>query len=105
MTLVPKAIRSLCGDVYDGYFGPLQDVNTRPYYLACDIRVPGGQTLTFDYGISVGFLNDAQVIADGTADATAGNIWFVREMDRSVSMRIHFGQARMSGGGAIRVHE
>jgi hypothetical protein len=106
MTLVPKAIRSLCGDVYDGYFGPLEDVNTRPYYLTCDIHVPSGQTLTCDYGISVGFLNNARIIADGTAQASSGNVWFVREMEPTVGMKVgYFGRMQMMNGGTIRVYE
>jgi hypothetical protein len=106
MTLVPKVIRSLCGNVYDGQVGPLEEVNSRPYYLLCDIHVPGGQTLTFGYAISVGFLNNARIIADGTAQTPSGWVWFVREMDHSVGMKVHhFGRMRMTNGGTIRIYE
>jgi len=106
MTLVPKVTRSLCGDAYDGQVGPLEDINTRPYYLFCDIHVPGGQTLTFDYGIMVGFLNSARVIADGTAQTPSGNVWFVRETDSTVGMKVgYFGRMQIMNGGSVRVYE
>jgi hypothetical protein len=106
MTLVPKVTRSLCGDAYDGQVGPLEAINSRPYYLLCDIHVPGGQTLTFDYGIMVGFLNSARIIADGIARTPSGNVWFVREMQPTVGLKVgYFGRMQMTNGGAIRVHE
>jgi hypothetical protein len=106
MTIFPEVTRSLCGDAYDGQVGPLDDINNRPYYLQCDIHVPGGQTLTFDGGVSVGFLNDVRIIADGAAQALSGDVWFVREMDPTVGMKVSYsGELRMMNGGALRVHE
>jgi hypothetical protein len=106
MTLVPKVTRSLCGDAWDGQVGPLEDVSTRPYYLACSLYVPGGHTLTFGYGIVVAHLNNARIKADGTAEVPLGNVWFVREMDETVGMKVgYFGRVRMSNGGTIRLHE
>jgi hypothetical protein len=106
MTLVPKVTRSLCGDAYNGQVGPLEAINNRPYYLLCDIHVPGGQTLSFGYGVMVGFLNSARISSDGIAQTPSGNVWFVREMEPTVGMTVgYFGRMQMSNGGTIRVYE
>jgi len=104
LRLVPCVTRSLCGTVYNGYRGPL-NVNSRDYYVRCNIVVPSGETLTILPTVVVAFMDNLKIVANGTlhADGGAGRIWLVSDQDRSKGMKFT-GQIRFSDGGQIRVY-
>lgn len=105
MTFIPPVTRSLCGDVYDGYKGPLA-MNARDYYIRCDITVPSADTLTIYYSTGLAFMNDSKITSQGTlnADGSWGQIRFAVEGDSTKGMAFA-GQFRMQNGGQIKIYE
>ncbi|MHC4478757.1 MAG: hypothetical protein ACYTEL_24250 [Planctomycetota bacterium] len=105
LTVVPVVTRSLCGNVYDGFKGPLS-LESRDHYIRCDITVPAGQTLTVDPSVDLVFLNDSKVTSYGTlnANGATGQIRFVSELDSGKGMEFT-GQIRITGGGQIKIYE
>jgi len=105
LRLVPVITRSLCGNVYNGFKGPLS-LNSRDYYIRCDITVPTGQTLTIDSDVDLVFLNDSKITSNGTlnANGTTGQIRFVSEEDRNKGIEFT-GQIRITNSGQIKIYE
>lgn len=63
-----KSYTALCGNVYDGYGGPLTVANG-PYWLTCNVTVPAGQTLTIEPGVEIQCDPGLQITSQGTATA------------------------------------
>lgn len=105
LRVVPVVTRSLCGSVYNGFKGPLS-LNSRDYYIRCDIAVPTGQTLTIDPHVDLAFLNNSKVTSHGTlnANGTTGQIRFVSEEDSNKGIEFT-GQIRITNGGQIKIYE
>lgn len=60
------------GEVYDGHGGPLTAVNG-PHYIAFDITIPSGRTLTIESGAIVEMAPDISIIANGTMTVDGSN--------------------------------
>jgi hypothetical protein len=105
LRVVPVVTRSLCGNVYNGYKGPL-NVNTRRHYLRCNITVPTGQTLTIGPGADLIFLNNSKITATGTlgADGSSEQIRMVSESDENVGMEFT-GQIEVYNSGEIKIYD
>lgn len=105
LTVVPVVTRSLCGNVYDGFKGPLS-LKSRDHYIRCGITVPAGQTLTIDPSVDLVFLNDSKVTSHGilNANGATGQIRFVSEQDSGKGMEFT-GQLRVMNGGQIKIYE
>jgi len=103
LMVVPVVTRSLCGNVYNGYKGPLT-LNSRDYYIRCDITVPAGDTLTIDPGVELIFMNNSKVGSYGTlnANGATGQIRFLSEQHRDKGMKFT-GQLRIMNGGQIKI--
>lgn len=103
--VVPVVTRSLCGNVYDGFKGPLT-LNSRDHYIRCDITVPSGERLTIDPGVKVAFLNNSRITSHGTlnANGATGQTRFVSEEDNRKGMQFT-GQLRIMNGGEIKIYE
>lgn len=105
LRVVPVVTRSLCGNVYNGYKGPLT-LNSRDCYIRCDITVPTGETLTINPGVELVFLNDSKVTSYGTlnANGATGQTTFVSEKNIGKGMKFT-GQLRIMNGGQIKIYE
>jgi len=105
LTVVPVVTRSLCGSVYNGNGGPLNQ-NARRHYIRCNVNVPSGQTLTIGAGADLIFLNDSKIDADGTLEAngSTGQIRFVSENNENNGMEF-IGEVEIKAGGEIKIHD
>jgi len=70
-----KAYTQLCGNVWDGYGGPLTVANG-PYWVTCNVTVPASLTLTIEAGVEIQFDPGRKITSSGTtnADGTAKQI-------------------------------
>ena len=105
LRVVPVVTRSLCGSVYNGNGGPLNQ-NTRRHYIRCNVNVPSGQTLTIGAGADLIFLNNSKIDANGTLEAngSAGQIRFVSENNESNGMEFT-GEVEITAGGEIKIYD
>lgn len=105
LTVVPVVTRSLCGNIYNGSGGPLNQ-NARRHYIRCDIYSSAGQTLTIGPGADLIFLNDSELTANGTieADGSTGQIRLVSESNESNGMEFT-GELEMRSGGEIKIYD
>lgn len=105
LTVVPVVTRSLCGNVYNGGGGPLNQ-NTRRHYIRCNVYVSVGQTLTIGPGADLIFLNDSELTANGTlqADGSTGQIRLVSESNENNGMEFT-GEMEIRSGGEIKIYD
>ena len=89
----------LSGDVYDGQFGPLTPEG-ESYFIASEVIVPSGQTLTINPGTRVYFFEGGKITANGvfTANGSTEAIEFIMYEDSTVTTRIISGFKLQNGG-------
>ena len=105
LKLVPVVTRSLCDTLYDATDNPLT-LNSRDYYIRCDVIVPEGEALTIYPSVRLAFMFGSAVIADGAllADGSAGTVQLLSDMERNRGIEIT-GTLRISNSGMIRIYD
>lgn len=76
-TVYQAGYNQLCGEVFDGFGGPLMPADN-PHLITCDIVVPTGETLTIYPGVEILFMGNRSITANGSlsADGESGSIIF-----------------------------
>lgn len=93
----------LSGDVYDGQYGPLTPAG-ESYFIASEVVVPFGQTLTIEPGTTIRFFPGGKITANGTlmVNGSTSPIEFVMHDDSTVTTRIESGM-RLQNGGTYKI--
>ncbi len=100
-----SAYTQLCGNVYNGYKGPLT-VSNGPYWLTCNVTVPAGQTLTIQAGVEIQFQFGNKLVSLGVtnADGSSSDIRvYSNNEDKNFPTIIIEEEMVIKNGGGLRL--